>query len=272
MTRARTVSNRKPASGKAPERGEIHLVGIGPGEEAMITVGALKAIEIADEVWLQSLGPLGFEMPFLRPYLIDKKVVNLNDFYDLPHVGRGAFYTLIEQRLVHLAERGKRITFLLPGNPLIWVQMTGRLKELARAGKVALRISPGVSFLDVIWHHAPFDVHEFQLRVGSISSPDISTRHACVIGQVGDGATTGSGLRSDGLFTSGLQRFCADLARLYPPEHPVYLSGHRQIFGHGEAVHRLTTVRDVHKVLPFFEDVQYCVIIPALPADTNARS
>lgn len=260
---SRSVPKKSSANKVAP--GEIHLVGVGPGEESMITVGALDAIAQADELWMQSLGPLHFEMPFLRKHLMGKKVVNLSNFYDLPNVGRGAFYSLIEQRMVHLASLGRRITFLLPGNPLIWVQMTGRLKELAGEGKVRLRISPGVSFLDVIWHHAPFDVHEFQLRVGRISDPDIATNRAVVVGQVGDGATTGSGLRGEGLFTGGLRDFCDDLARLYPPQHPVYLSGHRQLLGHGEAVNQLTTVRDLPKVLPHFEQVQYCVIIPALP-------
>jgi hypothetical protein len=251
---------------KRPIRGSIHLVGTGPGDASSLTYGALDAIRNADEVWMQSLGPLNFEMPFLRPHLVGKKVVNLNDFYELPNVDRQDFYDLIEQRMLHLANKGRRITFLLPGNPLIWVHLTARIKQYATAGTFDLRITPGLSFLDMIWVHAPIDVRQFQLRLGRLTNPDVSTELDCVIGQVGDGGGTGSGLGNTGLFTSGLSRFCADAARLYPATHRVFISGHRQVHGSGEAVYRETTIAKLSEILPLFESTQYCVIIPGVRA------
>jgi hypothetical protein len=75
-------------------RGRVHLVGVGPGEESWMSLGALRAIRAAEEIWCTDLGSWNAERRFLRKYLHGKKVVNLSGFYALRHVRRGTFYRM----------------------------------------------------------------------------------------------------------------------------------------------------------------------------------
>ena len=103
-----------------------------------MSLGALRAIRGAEEIWCTDLGAWNAERLFLRKYLHGKKVVNLSGFYALSHVRRGAFYRMTARRIAHLAARGRRITYLASGSPLLWVDDTGMLKRLAAAGRFDL--------------------------------------------------------------------------------------------------------------------------------------
>ena len=141
-----------------------------------MSLGALRAIRDAEEIWCTDLGSWNAERLFLRKYLHGKKVVNLSGFYALSHVRRGRFYRMTAARIAHLAARGRRITYLASGSPLLWVDDTVMLKRLAAGGRFDLEITRSMPFLDVIWRDAPFDCGEFQLRVGRITKPCGLTR------------------------------------------------------------------------------------------------
>lgn len=234
-------------------RGRVHLVGVGPGEESWMSLGALRAIREAEEIWCTDLGSWNAERRFLRKYLHGKKVVNLSEFYALRHVRRGTFYRMTAERIAHLAARGRRITYLASGSPLLWVDDTVMLKRLAAAGRFDLEITPSMSFLDVIWRDAPFDCGEFQLRVGRITRPAVSPEIDCVVGQIGDTGVTGRPERLD--------RFGRDVRRLYPASHPVFVAGTDPISG--ESTTRLTSIGRLATVLRSFRGSHYSVVIPA---------
>lgn len=237
--------------------GFVHLVGIGPGDEASISVGALAAIRNATEIWSSDIGHLNSERLFLRPYLRGKKLVNLAPYYSQIGIQRKRMYRMIAGRLVHLAGCGRQITYLLSGNPFVWVYITDLLKDHAAAGRLNLRITPSMSFLDTIWHDIPFSCRgNLQLRLTHIGDPDISPHIDCVVGQVGDVGVTGFGGDSQG---NGLDK----LSRLYPPEHEVFVSGYSLVYAtqHTERAR----IADLSKVLPNFAPSFYVVIIPKLP-------
>ncbi len=226
-------------------RGFVELVGVGPGEASHLTLGAVEAIERADEIWCQDLGEWNRERPFLQKFLAGRKVVNVASLYSVPGLNRGHFYRLIAERLVHLANRGRRITYLWSGNPLIWVDTPEHLQQHAAAGRVDLRIVPGMSFLDVIWLNAPIHGREFQLRTGRITQPDVSPRIDVVLGQV---------LEPEALH--------AALGRLYPPRHQLFLTGVDPVFS--TRLSRQTSVQELPNVLPAFENLFYVLIIPRI--------
>jgi len=243
-------------------RGLVHLVGVGPGDEDSMSLGALRALERAEEIWASDIGPWNRERPFLRKYLEGKKFVNLSAYYQLPSIPRDRIYRAIAGRLVHLAGRGRRITFLLSGNPLVWVDITDMLKDHAAAGRLDLRITPSMSFLDVIWRDAPFSLRgAFQLRASIITHPDVSPEIDCVVGQIGDPGTTG---RYDRLAS-----FYAALRRLYPPSHPVFVVGSDPVYA--EERMRRTTVAELPGALVDFSDLYYVVILPRRSRVRRAR-
>ena len=226
-------------------RGAIHLVGVGPGGAGTLTQEAYAAIRSARELWCLDLGPPGHERAFLRPLLAGKKVVNLSPAYALPDLDRGRLYRQIAERLIHLATRGRSITFLFSGNPLIWVDIPEMLKRASRAGRLDLRISPAVSFVDAIWEDAPIHGGEFQLRAGRVTEPNISPALDTVVGQISE---------------EGELPLCHELRRLFGLAHPVFVTG---IYPqHGERQSILTEVAGLPLVLPQFRGLFYAVIIP----------
>jgi hypothetical protein len=243
-------------------RGLVHLVGVGPGEESWMSLGALRAIRDAEEIWCTDLGSWNAERLFLRKYLHGKKVVNLSGFYALSHVRRGRFYRMTAARIAHLAARGRRITYLASGSPLLWVDDTVMLKRLAAGGRFDLEITPSMSFLDIIWRDAPFDCGEFQLRVGRITRPAVSPEIDCVVGQIGDTGVTGRPERLD--------RFDRDVRRLYPASHPVFVAGTDPISS--ESTTRLTSIGQLAKALRSFRGSIYSVVIPGRQTDRRVIS
>lgn len=247
------------------ERGYVHLVGVGPGDPSLLTLGAVDAIRGATEIWCQDLGPWDQERMFLRDHLAGKKVVNVSAFYGIADLPRDAFYFQLAERLVHLAAAGRTITYLWSGNPLVWADTPTYLKRYAQRGELDLRITPGVSFLDVIWAEAPIHAADFQVRHGFVTDPDVSTDIDCVVGQVGDVGTTGQ--PDHGAFHAGLRR-------LYPLDHPVFVTGAHP--KHGGSTSRQTTVEDLPDVLQQYAEWFYTLIIPRIDrprrGHTSARA
>lgn len=235
-------------------RGSVNLVGIGPGGEDLMSLGALHAIKSAEEIWLSDLGPWNHERLFLRKYLLKKKVVNLSGYYSLSFIERPKIYRFEAGRMAHLASRGRKIVFLFSGSPLVWVRITSLLKATAEPRKFDLIITPSMSFLDVIWKESPFNCEEFQLRIGGIQNPEISPDIDCVVGQVADNGKTGAVQRT------AFNGFYGAVKRIYPPRHPVYISGSHPVSA--EPMNQMTSVAKLPSVLPKFDSTYYCVMLP----------
>ena len=246
-------------------RGFVHLVGLGPGDEASMSVGAARALADAEEIWASDAGPWNRERGYLRRYVQGKKFVNLSAYYQLPPVGRHRIYRAIASRLLHLATRGRRITFALSGNPFVWVDLTDHLKAHAASGQLDLRVTPSMSFLDVIWQNTPISLRgALQVRASLVTHPDVSPDVDCVVGQVGDPGTTGRHDRLDD--------FCSAVRRLYPAAHTVFVVGSDPVYATQRSV--ATTVADLPRVLGAFSDLYHVVILPRVtaPRRTTRRS
>jgi uncharacterized protein YabN with tetrapyrrole methylase and pyrophosphatase domain len=233
--------------------GYVHVVGIGPGDLAGISVGALRAIENAQEIWCSDLGPPNRERLFLRPYLKGKKIVNLAHYYDQIELPRTHIYRTIASRLTHLAQQGRKITFLFSGNPMVWVNITDMLKADAALGLLDLRITPSMSFLDLIWTSLPFGLRgALQVRATFITAPDVSTQIDCVVGQVGDTGATGG--------LNDFNQFVDAVNRLYPANHAIYVTGSDPIYSEISTVQ--TTPSALAATLQNFTAGFYVVVLP----------
>ena len=246
-----------PSSKPRPGEGSLHLVGVGPGGRDGLSLGALQALESAEELWLLDLGPARFERAFLREFL-DRapRVVNLFELNLIPGLPRELLYETYVRRVARLVTRGRRVTFLYSGNPLVWVDAVSLFKVLSARLGFPLRITPSPSFLDTVFEAVPvLGVRNLQLRMGSLEAPDVSPDVDCVVGQVGEKGSSETLIRA--------------LRRLYPRGHPVYLVARHSVT-EDSAVERVDA-RTLARALSMKPDAQGWFVSLVIPSRRNAR-
>lgn len=121
---------------RSAEPGRVYLVGAGPGDPELLTVRALRLLEVADVVFHDALLPTA---------LLDCIPASARR---VP-VGRRAGFIVAEQReveraMLEWAERGARVVRLKGGDPSLFGRLGEELRALREAG-IETEVVPGVT-------------------------------------------------------------------------------------------------------------------------------
>lgn len=126
------VQTEVPAS----TRGQVVLVGGGPGPDRLLTVEGCDVLREADVVFFDRLGPAG-DLARLAP------TADLVDVGKAPAHHRVAQHS-IEEQLVARARRGDSVVRLKGGDPFVFGRGGEEMLACLAAG-IAVRVVPGVS-------------------------------------------------------------------------------------------------------------------------------
>jgi len=126
---------------------EIIVVGLGPGPVELLTLEAQGVLSLAKEVFFRVSTHPVFE--WVRKQGIE--CVSLDHLYYQPNITYDRIYRLINKALINVAKRKGQCVYALPGNPYVFEKTPRWLKEVAEPEGVAVRIVPGLSFLETLY-------------------------------------------------------------------------------------------------------------------------
>lgn len=133
------MTNQPEQASSVPSQGgRVTLVGGGPGQWDLLTIRGLKALEAADVILTDHLGPTEFLPDFLD--LTGKEII---DVAKLPYV-RQVAQERTNELLVEHARTGKAVVRLKGGDPFVFGRGFEEMQACAAAG-IPCEVVPGVT-------------------------------------------------------------------------------------------------------------------------------
>ncbi|MCX7780286.1 MAG: nucleoside triphosphate pyrophosphohydrolase [Negativicutes bacterium] len=147
---------------------ELIIVGLGPGSPGHLTAETLDILAQAKELLLRTDKHPTAE--FLR-----QKGIQFTS-YDYMYERHNAFadvYSSIAADCLRRAAAGPGVVFAVPGSPLVAEKTVALLREQAAAAGVAVRIIPGMSFLEVLYARLGIDPVDGLMVVDAADIPQL---------------------------------------------------------------------------------------------------
>jgi tetrapyrrole methylase family protein/MazG family protein len=197
--------------------GQITVIGLGPGDADLRTVGAQRALGAADRIVLRTQ-----EHPGIADIIADPRTAACDDIYERA-ASFDEVYPAIAQRVLDLANTGANVVYAVPGHPRFAERSVILLRELATGQGIPITMLDAVSFVDVSASAVESDPIDAGLQI-------VDAEHlAAVVDMEPFGAGSLGVDPSRPLLVAQLynQEMAAvaklALGRVYPDEHPVTL-------------------------------------------------
>ncbi len=189
---------------KQHAKGELCIVGLGPGNPDDISLGAWRALSDAEFVILRTrIHPT---VTFLDEEGIN--YVTCDDIYESAGDFEAAYQEIVD-RVMQAALSGLRVAYAVPGHPSVFEATTGMLREKCGEAGVLFRIAGSQAFLEPVLEALKIDPSKGLLVLDALSlkASDLVPGVPCLIAQVYD-ATIASNVK-------------LTLADLYGDDHQV---------------------------------------------------
>ena len=197
--------------------GQITIIGLGPGDPDLRTVGAQRALDAAGRVVLRTR-----EHPGIADIVSDERAVACDDVYE-NSASFDDVYPAIAQRVVDLASGGANVVYAVPGHPRFAERSVILIQQLAAEQDIPVTVLDAVSFVDVSTSAVNSDPIDAGLQI-------VDAQHlAAVVDMDPFGAGSLGVDPARPLLVAQLynQEMAAAvklaLGRAYPDEHPVTL-------------------------------------------------
>lgn len=132
--------------------GEITIVGLGPGSFGLITVETLELLKTAEKLLLRTA-----KHPTVTA-MMERGIAFTS--YDYVYEEKTSFeevYETIAHECLRQAALGKKVVYAVPGSPLVAEKTVMLIRQLAGEQGIAVRILPGMSFLEVLYTRLAID-------------------------------------------------------------------------------------------------------------------
>jgi len=196
---------------------EIVVVGVGPGPWEMLTLEARDILTSSKRVYFR----YGTHPVFIRLKELGMEVVAFELLYADPNLTYLKAYELMSRAIVREAQLRGRAVYALPGNPYVFEKTPRFIAELAKPLGIAMRLVPGMSFLEQLYVALRIDPEEGLTILNAsrmVERPESyppNPRYACLIGQVGLPFSAKPTAPA-----TNLAPLAGILNKAYPPHHP----------------------------------------------------
>jgi tetrapyrrole methylase family protein / MazG family protein len=137
----------------------LTLLGLGPGDPALLTQAAVAHLASIDELVLRTaIHPTVAALPS------HVRVMSFDDLYEQAPDFE-TIYATIAQRLLRRVRAGEAVTYAVPGHPLVAEATTRHLLAAARAEGLPTRIIAGVSFIEPVCEALALDPFSHGLQL-----------------------------------------------------------------------------------------------------------
>ncbi|MCC6147271.1 MAG: nucleoside triphosphate pyrophosphohydrolase [Anaerolineaceae bacterium] len=119
----------------------VTIVGLGPGDENLLTCQARDWLVSADEIFLRT------RFHPAAAFLSGKQVFSFDEVYETEETFE-AVYEKIICRVLELGERPEGVTYAVPGHPYVAETTSPEIVRRARKAGIPVRVIDGMSFLE----------------------------------------------------------------------------------------------------------------------------
>jgi tetrapyrrole methylase family protein / MazG family protein len=200
-----------------PSSPHITIVGLGPGDPELRTVGTQRTLDTAARIILRTR-----IHPGLDDLRDDPRVTDCDDLYERA-AGFDQLYSAIADRVIDAARESGPVVFAVPGHPRFGEQSVTLVEARARDEGIAVSVHDAVSFIDSIANATAIDPLASDLQV-------IDAQRFAAVADAEPYAAGQLGIDPTRFVLVGQiynRRLATEvklgLARLYPEDHPIVL-------------------------------------------------